>query len=186
MKVKRVLSLAAANLGREDLVAAINVCCGEPAGEIAALLRCYNLIENEVALDYFPLRREETVPVRGGAVLYSKLCYAPVTVYSVKDLLGRTLKFEIRPARILVPAQREGEQVLVSYSYSPREKEFDSCAELGGKISARLLSFGVCCEFCLSNGQFAEAAVWEKKFREALRAADMTRRPLSIRARRWA
>lgn len=186
MKVKRVLSLAAQNLGREDLAAAINDCAGEPAGEIASLLRCYNLIENEIALDYFPLKREETVSVRGGVLPYSRLAYAPVTVYSAADGAMRLLKFELRPARILFPSLKEETKVTLTYSHSPREKEFDSCSEYGGKISARLLSFGVCCEFCLTNGQFAEAATWEKKFREALRAADMTRRSLFVRARRWA
>lgn len=186
MEVKCVLSLAAANLGREDLVAAVNDCAGEPFGEVASLLRCYNLVENEVALDYFPLKREERVCVRGGVVPFSRLSLSPVQIISVKDELNTPLSFELRPARILIPDAPGGEKrVNVLYTYSPKAKRFRERSEFGGKISARLLSYGVACEFCLTNGQFAEAAVWEKRFRDALRAANVLRRPLSVRSRRW-
>lgn len=185
MKVKSVLSLAAANLGREDLVAAVNDCAGEPFGEVASLLRCYNLIENEVALDYFPLKREEKVCAGGSVVPYSRFDYAPVTILSVADENGCPILFETRPARILLPDSCSKERVIVTYHYSPKEKEFNDRSEFGGKISSRLLSFGVACEFCLSNGQYAEAATWEKKYREALRAANVSRRRLTVRSRRW-
>ncbi len=185
MKVKSVLSLAAANLGREDLVAAVNNCAEEPIGEVASLLRCYNLVENEIALDYFPLKNEETLTVYGGVIPYAQLSYAPVTVFSVKDLCGRPIDFEVRPANVFLPAGKEEQTVTLAYSYSPKEKSFTDDTEFRGKISGRLLSFGVAYEFCLSCGQYAEAATWEKKYREALRAANILRRRLSVRSRRW-
>lgn len=185
MKVKRVLSLAAENLGREDLVHALNDCAGEPSGELASLLRCYNLTENEIALDYFPLKKQERLTVFSGEIAFSRFSLAPVTVYGVQDKRMRPVPFEMRPARLLVVGQKDGDELTVTYSYSPREKGIDSCSEFGGKISARLLSFGVCFEFCLSCGQFSEAAVWEKRYREAIRAADTERRSLRLRARRW-
>ena len=46
MTVKEVIALAAENLGREDLSAAVASAEGEPEGELKSLLRCYNLIEN--------------------------------------------------------------------------------------------------------------------------------------------
>lgn len=185
MKVKRVLSLAAQILGREDLAAAINDCAGEPRGEVSTLLRCYNLTENEIALDYFPLKKDETVVVCGSEVPYSKFSLAPVTVYSVRDEFS-PVAFQTRPARLKLEGVKDGTAVTVTYSYSPREKNFDSCSEFGGKISARLLAFGVCFEFCMVSGLFSEAATFEKRFREALFAAGSERRALRIRARRWA
>lgn len=184
MTVKNILSLAAANLGREDLVAAVYDCAQEPWGEVASLLRCYNLVENEIALDYFPLKTEETLVSCGSVIPYARLQHAPVTILSVTDENGNAENFEVRPARIVLTGCKN-RKLKVVYTYSPAEKLFTDCCELGGKISARLLSFGVACEFCLTNGQFAEAAAWEKKYREALRAANTTRRPLSVRSRRW-
>ncbi len=57
MKVKEVIALAAENLGREDLSSELETLDGAPEGELKSLLRCYNLVENEVALDYFPDRK---------------------------------------------------------------------------------------------------------------------------------
>lgn len=184
MEVKCVLSLAAANLGREDLVAAIHDCAGEPFGEVASLLRCYNLVENEIALDYFPLKREDRLCICGKFIPLARLRFAPVQILSVKDEQGTPLKFELRPARIFMPHCSE-KRVSVFYTYSPREKRFCERTELGGKISSRLLSFGVAAEFLLSNGQFSEAAVWEKRYHDALRAVNTLQKPLRIRSRRW-
>ena len=183
MTVKNILSLAAANLGREDLVAAVCDCNRNPIGEVASLLRCYNLVENEIALDYFPLKTEDILALSGNVVPYSRLTHAPVTILSVKGESGVNIDFETRPARILLKAKSG--TVTVTYTYSPAEKQFKDSCELGGNISARLLSFGVACEFCLSNGQFQEAAAWEKKYRDALRAANTQRRPIFVRSRRW-
>lgn len=184
MTVKSVLSLSAANLGREDLVAA--VCdCETPEGEICSLLRCYNLVENEIALDYFPLRAEEIFEIKGSVLPYSGFAHAPVCILSVIDENGCPVEFEERPARLLVKAEK-GRKLKIRYNYAPAEKLFSDECEVPENISARLLSFGVVTEFLLTNGQFGEAATWEKKYREALRAASTHKRPILVRSRRWA
>lgn len=184
MKVRNVLLQAAANLGRDDLVAAINDCFAEPEGDVASLLRCYNLVENELALDYFPLKREELVCACKGVVPYRRFRFAPARILSV-ERDGIPVPFEARPASLRLGDCRGG-KYLVSYTYTPAEKCLFAECEVGGKISVRLLSFGVACEFCLCHGAFQEAATWEKKYREALAAANLVRRKLSVRGRRWA
>ncbi len=187
MKVRNVISLAAANLGREDLVASVEDCAAEPFGELASLLRCYNLVENEVALDYFPLETEETfaaADLQEGVLPFTAFSYAPVEILSVKGESGFPLSHKSRPDGLLVPQNTNG--VRVSYTYSPKEKEWGDNAEVAPQVSERLLSFGVCCEYCLTNGQYAEAAMWEKKYREALRAANIGHKKLTVRSRRWA
>ncbi len=183
MKVRNVISLAAGNLGREDLVAQIEACAAEPFGELYSLLRCYNLVENEVALDYFPLIFEEEFNA-DGALLYKDFTYAPVEILSVKGESGSPLSCKTLPAKLVLP--QNAKRVRISYTYSPKEKEWGDDVEAALQVSERLLSLGVCSEFCLTNGQYGEAATWEKKFREALRAAGVRHRKLSVRSRRWA
>ncbi len=185
MTVKSVLSLSAANMGREDLVAAVCDCGGTPEGELKSLLRCYNLVENEIALDYFPLKVEETLERSGSVLPYTRFSKAPVEVLSVFDESGLSLKFEVRPSRLLLQERSEGASLKVVYTYAPTEKLFTDDCEIADNVSARLLSFGVVMEYMLTNGQYAEAATWEKKYREALRAASARRRPIFIRSRRW-
>ncbi len=181
MLVKEVISLAAANLGREDLIkcAASQT---QPSGELLSLLRCYNLVENEIALDYHPLKREETLSVEGNRVEFSAFTFAPVDILSVTDERGAAVEYSLFPAYIALNC---GKEVRISYAYSPAEKGWNDEGSFSGKISARLLSFGVTCEFCLSRGQFSEAAVWQKRYQDALRAASYAQPKKGIRSRRW-
>lgn len=190
MLIKEVLILAAAELGRDDLIPAIEeaytaAASGtEPEGEVATLLRCYHLTENEVALDHFPLKEVQTFVPEGGAVLFTAFSRAPVDVLDVRDGRGAKVAFTVQPTRLLLKG--EAGEVTVTYSYAPARAALDGETAFSGKISARLLSYGVACEYLLSGGRYAEAAVREEKFRAALSAAGLARRKLCVSARRWA
>ncbi len=184
MKVKEVVALAAQTLGRDDLAEALDTLGGDPPeGEVKSLLRCYNLIENEVALDFFPLRSAERfLPVKG-KIEYARFAYAPVNILKVTNVFGAPVDFALTPTYLSVP-ETEGE-VEVAYAYSPPVKDLGDETAFSEHISARLLAFGVASEFCITNRRFSEGAMWGKKYRDALRAAGIYRRTLSVRARRW-
>ena len=73
----------------------------------------------------------------------------------------------------------------VVYTYAPAAPQIGGETAFSDKVSARLLAFGVAKEYLLSAGRYAEATVWESKFREALQKAGLSRRKLCVRARRW-
>ncbi len=186
MLIKDVLILAAEELGRADFVPLIEQAAASsaaPDGEIATLLRCYQLVENEVALDHFPLRAEESFLPADDAVLFTRFSKAPVDVLDVRDACGRRVAFTVYPSRLLLP--RGTGEVTVVYSYAPTCAEIGDQTAFSDKISARLLSYGVACEYLLAGGRYAEAAVWDEKFHAALSAAGLERRKLSVPARRW-
>ncbi|MBO5045842.1 MAG: hypothetical protein J6C93_03125 [Clostridia bacterium] len=180
MLVKDVMESAAYALGREDLVAQLHSCTGTPSGDLATLLRCYCLIENEIALDYFPLFREDVFHVEEGKILFSAFPFAPVEILRVADERGE-ISFSIYPQYLSVC----GKSVTVSYTYAPEEKGIDDECTLSPRVSKRLLSYAIASEFCLSVGQFSEAATWENKYREAVRAANVSRKKRKMRSRRW-
>lgn len=194
MKVMEVVKLAAQNLGRQDLSDSIDALAqtsGDAAetegetlsDEIKSLVRCFNLVENEVALDYFPLKKEEAFTPVSHTVPYTEFSASPVDVQKVTDEGGRDVEFEIRSAHLYLP--KEHKKVVVTYSYVPALKTLGDESEFSGKITPRLLSFGVAGEFCLSASRFQEAAMWERRFLDALKAASLIRKKLSMRARRW-
>lgn len=183
MRVKEIIALAAQNIGRGDVKKALEAetdACGE---EIDSLLRCYNFVENEIALDYFPLKAEETFSFDGGKLPYTRFAHAPVNVHKAEGTAGNSLEFKIFPAYLLLP---EGAgTVKVTYSYAPETKSLgDECA-FGEKISARLMSFGIASEFLLSLARYSESNMWQRRYQEALKAAGILRRKLSVRSRRW-
>ena len=75
--------------------------------------------------------------------------------------------------------------VTIDYTYVPEQPKISDETAFSDKVSARLLAFGVANEYLLTAGRYAEAAVWEKKYRDALSAAGLSRRKLCVRARRW-
>lgn len=183
MTVKEIVRLAAEMLGRQDLSEAIDALEGEPEGEVKSLVRCFQLVENEVALDYFPLKKEEPFAPEGHKVSYTRFSSAPVDVLKVTDGNGKAVEFEIRPTHIYLP-ETNG-VVSVTYSYAPAPKTIAQSSEFSGKISARLLAYGVASEFSLACARYQEAAMWEKRFRDALKCVNLCRRRLSMRSRRW-
>lgn len=145
------------------------------------LLRCYNIVENEVALDYLPLTAEETIVCDTGALPYTAFLRAPVSILSVTDEYGNKLPYTVFPEYLRT---RAGTSV-VTYSYSPESKRLCDASEYAARVPERLLSYGVACEYCLISGLYDEALVWDKKYKDALLCAHSASRPRVIRSRRW-
>ena len=188
MTVKEVIIQAAGCLGREDLIEALNkssaLLSKEEEQEISSLLRCYNFVENEVALDYLALKKEESVTVSENKIAYSMLSAAPVNIRKVV-CGGYVQRFAVYPAYICLPDGWVGKANVV-YDYIPSTKSLTSISEFTDKgVSERLLAYGVSAQYCLVNGETGRAAVWDKKFRDALRAKNLLRRTVSVRSRRW-
>lgn len=183
MKVKEVLALAAANLGREDLASAVSAADAKAEGELKTLLGCYNTVENEVALDYYPLIRSEQMQIADGKIYYTMFSRTPVCIYGVRTSAGRALPYEKFSDR-LETEKRRGPYTVV-YSYAPSAKALGAEAEADARVSPRLLALGVACEFCLVTGRPGEAKLWESRYRDALSAAGRTRKRLAMRSRRW-
>lgn len=185
MTVKEVLTLAAEHLARADLKKQLEELPedGTPKGEIASLVRAYNLVENELAVDHLPLKAEETLGAEEHLIPWSAFSLAPAGVRAV-FVSGSETCFEPRREGLFLPSLQRGTAV-VRYCYSPAPKSVGDESEFGGRVSARLLSFGVAREFCLSRGMFEEAKLWDGRYREAVLAAALPRRALLVRARRW-
>ena len=104
MTVREVIKEAAEIVGAEKVKAYIdsNVSGGERQTEV--LLRCFNLVENELALDYLPLKCEETFQTQTGAIDYASLSKKAVRILSVKDESGNSVPFKTFPDRLKTQA----------------------------------------------------------------------------------
>lgn len=170
MKVNLIMAMAADLCGRKDLSgyltgkSAENLAEAERDTEI--LLRCYNLTENETALDYLPLRRTQTL-VSDGKIAYTAFEKPPLEIESVRRSDGGKLPFRIAEDGVCVQAG----EVSVTYTYRPSVKEREDEAELNRKGDARILALGTACEFSLMNGMFDAATLLDKRYRDALASA---------------
>ncbi len=183
MRVKEILLLAAELCGRRDLADYLQGKNGEDAAAFAretdTLLRCYNLTENEIALDYLPLKREESL-YSDGMIPYTAFALAPVEIFSVRDSSGQRLPFTAGETGIRV---RAGEAVVV-YSVRPHTKNMSDVPSLDRKGDGRLLALGTACEYALMSGMFEAASLLERRYRDALACA-CRERGGRLKLRRW-
>ena len=185
MTVKEILLAAANELGvGEKVEAYLAGKSTDTEGETIAkaLLRCFNLVENEVALDYLPLLAEEELETEMGVVYYSALSREAARVIGVWDEWGNSASFTLFPDYLKTQPQK----VLVRYTYLPKEKSFDDESDFVLNASVRLFAYGVAAEYALASGLFEEAALWEKKYKDAIKAAYSSKTVRRIRSRRWA
>lgn len=168
MQVREVLIAAAGMLGRTDIACFLKRGIGSDLnaleGEIEALLRCYNLVETEVALHYRPLRRIETLRSADGKIHYSRLSKRPVKVEKVtKD--GVSVPF----AMLVETLQTASGEVEILYRYAPEHKTEDGESEFSaGEL--RALALGVACEYSLCAGLYEQAVTWDRRYRDELSA----------------
>lgn len=184
MKVKDIIIMTAAELGLLESVQA-HLDGGENSvGARAAelLLTCFNLVENELALDYLPLLAEDELTSATGAVEYSALEYPVVKVLSVENEWGDSVKFKLFPTYLKTQAGK----VKITYTYTPKEKGMDEASDYMTQVSKRLFVYGMAAEYLLATGQFEEAAAWDRKYKEGIEAAYRVLPCKRIRSRRWA
>ena len=189
MTIKEVLALALECLGREELIPVLDktssTLTDDEKQEVNSLLRCYNFVENEVALDYCPLKKEETVKVQNDKLYYTRLSKTPARIRKVVSG-GELVRFSEYPDHILFGDGWQ-DTVNVAYNYLPTGKTaLTQSAEVAdGQVSARLIALGVTAQYFLVNGETGRAALWDKKYRDALRAKNLLRKAVTIRSRRW-
>ena len=183
MTVKEILLAAAYQLAIGEKVEAFFAGTStDGEAQAKALLHCFNLVENEVALDYLPLLAEEEMESDTGVINYSSLSREAVRVLGVRDTWGNEVPFTLFPEYLKTQPQK----VCVRYSYLPGKKNFEDKSDFSLNASVHLLSYGVAAEYALANGLFEEAAVWDKKYKDAIKAAYSAKPPRRIRSRRWA
>ena len=179
ISMKEVLRLAAGLLGLgEDSVED-----GENIEQNALLLRCGNLVHDEVASEYLPPETSETVTVKDGFLPYEALSERCSAIRLVTDANGNKVRFHARAHG----ASLANGVYRVVYRYLPASVGMeDNLTVDAGRLSARVLAYGVAAEYCLLSGLFQEAITWERKYRDSLLSICGRSTAMRLPNRRWA
>ena len=180
MKVKDCLLLAGELLGLDGAITDLNA-GSSTSEETQTLLRCFQLVQSELALDYLPLFAEDEVETETGAVFFSELTYPPVRILKITGKIGGELDFTLFPEYV----KTEAGKLKVRYTYAPTEKTIDDECDFALGVSTRLVAYGVASEYALAVGLYEEANVWEKKYKDAISAVYRLKRAKPIKSRRW-
>ena len=182
MTVKEVVVLAADLVGVSNEVNAFLLGkTDEGEAQTENLVRAFNLVEHELAMDYFPLFCREVLDVWSGKLHYRDLSRAAVRISSVARENGDKIPYKIFSEYMQVDPGK----VVVEYAYAPVVKDINGESDYLIGVTDRLMAFGVAAEYCFMNGLYGEAEVWDKKYKAEIANAYRNRPSKSIKERRW-
>lgn len=181
MKVKYTIVAAAKLLGIEQEIVAYFNGQSSACENADVLLDCFNEIENELALDYFPLIAEESKSSDNGQFGYSDFENSVVRVLRVTDERGEEIPFKLY-ARYMTT---QPGKVVVTYTYSPKVKSITGESDFLMGVSERLFAYGIAAAYATVKGLYEESAVWDKKYKDAIAYAGRAMRSKRLKGRVW-
>ena len=99
-----------------------------------------------------------------------------------KDKNGNDVDYYCLPDHVAI---KDG-SFEVCYSYIPTDKDFfDDLDFCGTKASDRVFAYGTAAEYCLVTGNYDEALMWERRYKDALMVATRKATSVILPRRRW-
>lgn len=186
MTVKEILKISAEQLGEQDAVDLILDKApenGEYANLTLKLLKqCYDLITDEIACEFLPLKTTEIFNVTNGKIAFSQFVKHPLKIISITDENGNKCAYKFVNDYLSVP----NGIIKVSFEYRPEiQKETDEAVYYSTPIGAYTLCFGINAEFCFARGRYGESEKWREKFINAIKNRIAQKQSLKIPSRRW-
>ena len=157
MKVKEIIELSAELLGIKLM-----------DENIETLLHCYNLVENELAVDYFPLLAMDKVYIKENKIKYIDLKKQVRRILKVQDYQNDEVKYNILPEYLELAKNYNGHLFFVKYHYIPEEKTIEDNCEYDNRMK-QALKYGVCAEHCIMQGDFQSASIFDDKYKSEIK-----------------
>ena len=166
MTVKDIINCVMVNLNREYLKEYQEK--GASSSEqtkksIDDLVALTNLVINELACSYIPLKKREKIDVKNGRLYYNTLAEKPIRIIKFTDVRGE----EKYARQYFDYAEVDGSISFIEYEYLPSNYALDD--QIGYTdldISARALAYGVTAEFLLTEANFDQAVFWRKRYED--------------------
>ena len=182
MEVADIIKSAAWYLGVLDRVEEYLDENEEDGEEIARdLLRAFNNMEKHLSLEYLPLYQKEGFDADIGEVYFDELSYPIVRIVNVYNEQGEKQPFTLQPYYL----QTAPGVITVEYTYTPYEKDFYDETEHKLNVAQPLYVFGVLMEYYLARGDFEQAAVWEKRYKDAISVSYQMQKGKRMPSRGW-
>ena len=132
------------------------------------LVRCYNLIEHELATDYFPILEVDKFFNVDDKIYYKDFSRKGYMIKGVQDFRGDKVNYMLRLEYLELQKNYDGGTFFVKYYYIPDEKDFHSQCTYGAEY-INILKYGVASEYCLATGDFKQAKIYNDKYKERIK-----------------
>lgn len=150
--------------------------------DLRLLTRCANLVAKEIACEYIQLLHKQKMTSNDGKIYYADFEKLLLEIKDIKDKHGNSVDYYCLPDHVAI---QDG-SFEVSYAYIPTDKEFfDELDFCGSKASDRVFAYGTVAEYCLVTGNYDEALMWERRYKDALLVATRKNTSVVLPRRRW-
>ena len=146
---------------------------------VDSLVKCFNLVNNEICSEYMPLIKQEKVQMQDFKCQYSQLSNKVLDIISVVDRRGNKVKFKCFDNYFIAFAN----EVYVKYTYVSQDSHLED--EIFTTIPERVYAYGVAREFYFMQTLFDEADVWEERFKNSLSILTRKKNEIIMPRRRW-
>lgn len=185
MNVKDIIKTVCGFIGHDEIASKIEQ--SEPSFTQSEqkitknLLKCLNLVQNEIASQYIPLCTVEEVKAKDFKVEYSSFSKKPIAIISVRDKYNRLVHFKPFCDYLMIYASKAN----VKYNFLP-----DQITSLDEEMSQPLVpihiyAYGVAREYFLQQALSDDADIFEKRFKDSLEVFARRKSNAILPKRRW-
>lgn len=188
MTAKEIIKNVCIYLGKEEI---LNSSFFDPNGQeltskeqadLNKMLESLNFVIEEIATDYLPILKTKQVELNDGAMLLKNIDDNLQEITSIKTLSGKTLRYALSCDKLICLASK----VEITYKVYPNRVQMEQQVEsFGGKLSARVIAYGVASEYCYLEMLYDDASIWEARFKNALLVAQRKKGELKLKKRGW-
>ncbi len=144
-----------------------------------SLVKCFNLVNSEIASDYIPILKNEEIKPTDFKINFSEFSSSPYQIVSVKDKNGRNVRFKVFDSYIMAFAN------IVNVTYTTLPSAMALTSEFATVLPERVYAYGVAREFYFQQTLFDDADIWEERFKDALQVFSRKKSDVVMPKRRW-
>ncbi len=164
MTVKEILIKSATLIGREDVVSylANDAEASEATvNTVNIMVRLLNLVVNELASSFVPMIATERISAVDRKISYATLSNNPREILNAYGAFGSDCLLKVTHAFAVV-----GEDAVdLEYSYFPPQLTLtDDVGYFERDIPSRVIAYGLCAEYAVSQGCYKDAVCWHERF----------------------
>lgn len=182
MLVKDIIVLACDFTENQELGKAIEentTLTDEQSAVCDSLVKCFNLVNSEIASDYIPILKNEVIKTKEFKVNFSELSFSPCQIISVKDKNGRKVRFKVFDNYLIAFAN------VINITYTTLPEEMTLTSEITSTLPERVYAYGIAREYYFLQTLFDDADIWEDRFKNSLQVFQRKKSDVVMPKRRW-
>lgn len=182
MLVKDIIKLACDFTGNENIAQKIEQSSSLESSEqetVDGLVKCFNLVNNEIASEFVPIKKIEQFEVSNGKILLTQFSTKPYKILYIKNGLGRKMHFKQFEDYLVVFCKK----AIVCYTTLPSALSIND--QIDSFLPERVYAYGVAREFLFLQSRFDDADIFEERFKNALELICRSAPHAKMPSRRW-